>query len=192
LDGCEASAWPTPNALASNDGEEPETWRTRQVLLVEKGYNGNGAGVPLAIAALEASSRMTPKTPTGGPEARSSRAARGSGGEDLGAQVTAWPSPPATDHKGSTVEGQRRGQLSEATECRCFLPVPETSTPGGPSSPPVQNSRRPSKQKLRLNPPFVCWLMGWPEGWINYAPVEMASWLSRARRHLSYLLDGRG
>lgn len=50
----EASFWPTPNALASNDGESPETWRARQERMKLKGYNGNGAGVPLAILAQEA------------------------------------------------------------------------------------------------------------------------------------------
>lgn len=46
--------WPTPNALASNDGESPETWRARQERMKLKGYNGNGAGVPLAILVQEA------------------------------------------------------------------------------------------------------------------------------------------
>lgn len=50
----ESSLWPTPNALASNDGESPETWRARQERMKLKGYNGNGAGVPLAILAQEA------------------------------------------------------------------------------------------------------------------------------------------
>jgi hypothetical protein len=45
-----AQQWPTPNALVSNDGETPETWRARAESLKEKGYNGNGAGMPLAIA----------------------------------------------------------------------------------------------------------------------------------------------
>lgn len=45
--------WATTSASVSNDGEQPETWRARQAKLVEKGYNGNGAGVPLAIQAQE-------------------------------------------------------------------------------------------------------------------------------------------
>jgi hypothetical protein len=47
------TTWPTPNASVANDGEGPETWRKRQALLKEKGYNGNGAGVPLSIVAQE-------------------------------------------------------------------------------------------------------------------------------------------
>jgi hypothetical protein len=45
--------WATTSASVANDGEGPETWRARQAKLVEKGYNGNGAGVPLAIQAQE-------------------------------------------------------------------------------------------------------------------------------------------
>lgn len=49
----EARQWPTPDAYVSNDGEDPSTWRARQATLREKGVNGNGAGVPLAISAKE-------------------------------------------------------------------------------------------------------------------------------------------
>ena len=42
--------WPTPNAKVSNFGERPQTWYARRRRLKKKGYNGNGAGMPLAIA----------------------------------------------------------------------------------------------------------------------------------------------
>jgi hypothetical protein len=45
-----AAMWPTPGAQVSNDGESPETWQARADALKAKGYNGNGAGMPLAIA----------------------------------------------------------------------------------------------------------------------------------------------
>lgn len=45
--------WPTPDASVSNDSEAPEQWRERQAVLKQKGVNGNGAGVPLAIASKE-------------------------------------------------------------------------------------------------------------------------------------------
>ena len=44
-----------PDAAVMNDGESPESWRARQALLKAKRINGNGAGVPLAIAAQEMS-----------------------------------------------------------------------------------------------------------------------------------------
>lgn len=42
--------WPTPDANAVNLGEKPDTFLARREKLKEKGYNGNGAGIPLTIA----------------------------------------------------------------------------------------------------------------------------------------------
>lgn len=53
--------WPTPDANAMNDGESRESWQARADKLKEKGYNGNGAGMPLAIACLD--SRSSPPVP---------------------------------------------------------------------------------------------------------------------------------
>lgn len=47
----DVSIWPTPDANAMNDGESWESWESRRARLAEKGINGNGAGIPLAIAA---------------------------------------------------------------------------------------------------------------------------------------------
>lgn len=68
-----------------------------------------------------------------------------------------WPTAAASDFKGSSKIGQRRGQLSEAI-LRHGRHVQATSKDGGESS-----KRTPSS--LRLNPAFVEWLMGWPPGW---------------------------
>jgi len=43
-------SWPTPNAKVSNLGERPPSWLARRQRLKRKRYNGNGAGMPLAIA----------------------------------------------------------------------------------------------------------------------------------------------
>src|SRR5271166_240293 len=45
------AGWPTPDANAMNLGEGLETFRARQKLLKAKHGNGNGAGMPLQIAA---------------------------------------------------------------------------------------------------------------------------------------------
>lgn len=127
-----------------------------------------------------------------------------------------WPPPGANDHKGSSKEGQRRGQLDEAAEQK--WPTPDASTAkyrlrgdsqqsksleaasrlsshqvpepqnGETSSPPARTSRQ------RLNPAFVCWLMGWPTWWTrleptSYGPEEMESWRSKLRSHLAFCLN---
>lgn len=61
---------------------------------------------------------------------------------EQGVEERRWPTPTKTDHKGSSKPGQRRGQLSEATE-PCH--------PG------------------RLNPEWVEMLMGFPPGWTSSA-----------------------
>jgi hypothetical protein len=43
--------WPTPDGHVMNDGERAETFFARRERLKAKGYNGNGAGVPLAMRA---------------------------------------------------------------------------------------------------------------------------------------------
>jgi len=48
----QAANWPTPSAAVMNDGETPETWHARAAMLKEKHGNGNGAGLPLTVAAV--------------------------------------------------------------------------------------------------------------------------------------------
>ena len=56
--------WPTPDANAMNDGESRESWQARADKLKEKKINGNGAGMPLAIACQ--SLRQDPAQPNSG------------------------------------------------------------------------------------------------------------------------------
>lgn len=58
------------------------------------------------------------------------------------------PTPSATDYKGSSKPGQRRGQLTD--------PAMGVLPPGG-----------------KLNPTWVEWLMGWPTGWTDLKPLAM-------------------
>jgi len=70
----------------------------------------------------------------------------------------AWPTPNARDHKGSPNPENRdrmTGQLDEAAE-RLFHLAP-TETGAKPQKPSTQ----------RLNPKFVEWLMGLPDGWTS-------------------------
>jgi len=62
-----------------------------------------------------------------------------------------FPTPRASDWKGSATAGQRRGQLTD--------PAKGAIPAGG-----------------KLNPAWVAWLMAWPIGWTDFAPLEMARW----------------
>lgn len=99
--GCSSSPgagmnWPTPSAALTNDQESPESWQARADRIKQKGINGNGAGMPLTVAAK---AWPTPTTPSGGPN--SGRENRGAGGPDLQETASMWPTPQSRDYKGA-------------------------------------------------------------------------------------------
>lgn len=72
----------------------------------------------------------------------------------------------------------------------------ESFSPQAPeiSDGPASSSVAPTSRR-RLNPAFVCWLMGWPAHWTSPAPIssgaaETASWRCKLRSRLSNLCDG--
>jgi len=68
------------------------------------------------------------------------------------------PTPSANDWKGSSKDGQRRGQLTD--------PAMGVIPAGG-----------------RLNPTFVEWLMGFPIGSTAFSPLEMHKFHEFMRQH---------
>ena len=78
-----------------------------------------------------------------------------------------WPTPGATDWKGSSHAGQRRRQLSEIAEIHGVVP------PGCPAG---------TERLGLLAPDFCLWLMGFPPAWNECAPLETQSCLSSALR----------
>lgn len=188
-----ASTWTTPQASEPDSAERPsraETGRTTEFL----GRQASGWTTPrVATGAYtrdqgdpekermslegEASLWQTPNLPNGGGKTRG-----GERGDELLLEgQAAWFTPAATDHKGSTAPGQRRGQLSEQTE----TPSRQAqATPDGETSSPSPRGSRP-----RLNPAFVCWLMGWPWWWTNpewtSCEQQATEWYRGVRRWLS-------
>jgi hypothetical protein len=89
--GCSSSPddnWPTPNANVSNYGESLETWAARRQALKDKGYNGNGCGTPLAIAALQWATPLV-KDATRGDDSTATR----EGSPSLAGQVNRFSHP---------------------------------------------------------------------------------------------------
>lgn len=127
----------------------------------------------------------------------------------LGRASVRWPTPTSTDSLGSRNSTCPRAEDSRvyiadtltdaALTFPCSLPAParglmreavgaslsiETLPDGSRCLVKGPTSRR------RLNPLFVERLMGWPEGWTAYAPVETASWWSKVRSHLRNYYGG--
>ena len=152
----------SPASFASFDPDSC-SWKTSQRCLFggsipyserwpRSGMTRNGIAYrlpPLAprTSATAFSSWPTPRATDGshgGPNQRDS-----SGSRPLPAAVHRFPSPTASDYKGSCLPGQRAGQLSEAIE------------------PAANADRGDSIPRMTLNPAWVEWLMGFPPGWTD-------------------------
>jgi len=187
-----ACQWPTPMAGDAHLSSNPAAAQSRL-----------DEGKKTLSRVVEAGQWPTPKTPTGGPEARSSRAARGSGGEDLAARVQAWATPTEGDSRAS---GSRCSGTDSAAHPGTSLtdqvlrgkgwPTPAARDYRSPNARPYQERGGGSKgeqlpnfvahsefghveesPKRRLNPLFVEWLMGWPIGWTDpFAEVDASAW----------------
>ncbi len=118
-------------------------------------------------------------------------------GEVLAGQAGSWPTPAARDAKGAnseehvTANGSGRMHMDQLPNyvAHTFLRPDQNRNSGQTSSQPCPISRQ------RLNPAFVCWLMGWPTWWTKPEPMPfavraMASWRFRLRQRLAILLCG--
>lgn len=212
--GC--SSWPTASVMLTGEATDPEVFAARQARAKAKGYNGNGCGPDLAMAAkmwptarverggytrdkgdpeqerptLEGLAKQW-STPSAHDGRRPGADIHSTQGRNLNREAAQWPTPAARDHKGvnSTEHVETNGtgrchldQLPNFVE-HCFSP-PVPATPDGPASLP---------QRRVLSPQFVEWLMGWPIGWTDSAPVEtgLSHWLLLMRGRLSTLCTAK-
>lgn len=161
--------WPTPRAVEGSNGGG---W--------QRDPKGNVAMTLTGAAKTFPTLSPSPLWPT--PLSRAAEAGvstkppstKREGSPDLTQRVANWPTPAARDYKGANSPAhlaKTRGhhdQLPNAVALWNSLPDPAPSSSGPPSSPsgqtsPQQNSSETMRR--RLNPDFVTWLMGWPEGW---------------------------
>lgn len=105
-------------------------------------------------------------------------------GIQLANQIENWPTPNARDHKGTDLESRSGGtSLGHAAQTGEF-----SHRDREPTGEPSKNT-----SGRRLNPAFVCWLMGAPWYWTRAEPINCgaeatASWRSVLRSRLSSLL----
>lgn len=204
-----ARNWPTPNAMVANDRESVEAFEERRERVREKHQNGNGMGTPLTIAALSW------PTPTSAPDAPNTNSNQVNGPTSLGEAAQIFPTPAARDYRtpNSKAYAERGGGTKgeQLVNFVCHSLPPDLATAAGQEcSESTRTSPRRSPQgvsvsggttrpdllkRMRLNPAFVAWLMGWPWWWTRAEPIscaaqEMALFRLRLRAHLSNLCGG--
>ena len=110
-----------------------------------------------------------------------------------------WPTPCATDHKGSGKTGTLRDRLDYAvergaTKSKAYTwPTPTTNGMCGGSGGWAQLKANTTIEEARsmgagnggrLNPNWVEWLMGWPIGWTDLKPLGMDKFQQWRQQHL--------
>jgi len=108
--------WATPDASVMNDGQSIKAYQERKAKELEKGYNGNGGGTPIA---MQAQLWATPEA-----HDRSSRPGRyhdhdnstGGGQSSLGDDVASWATPAASDSKRGA-SGYSETEISRPQGC---------------------------------------------------------------------------
>ena len=128
--------WPTPAASVTNLTESPESWQARADKLKEKGINGNGAGVPLAVAV-----KMW-RTPQAGDERACMKGTQNQ--TMLAHQVRQFPTPMARDAHNRSGQAKRYNEQGRVN---------------------LQDRMAADGISGSLNPTWVEWLMGFPLGW---------------------------
>ena len=161
--GCSSSAWPTATT---------RDWKD----------TGDLSNVPEnALLGRVAANWSTPRSTDG--EKGGPNQQFGAGGVPLPAQTAQWSTPSIADTEGGRKarSGDRSTELlmkGQAEALASSLPVPETSTHGGKSSP----------ERRTLNPLFVAWLMGWPPPASTGCGFSETEWSRFKQRMRSELL----
>lgn len=193
-----SSSWATPQAYSTQGSNTPtqvkldieaKNWQTPTTMDSEQaGGKGRKARRNKSTLSLDAELWATPRSKEGNEDY--AKLDRSRTGLDLKTQSALWPSPQARDERSGEAKADYGNSrpLNEAV-LSFSLPVLD-QTSGRPLSPTRRILRR------RLNPAFVCWLMGWPMWWTRAEPISFAAqetglWRSRLRLLLRSYFEGQ-
>lgn len=108
--------------------------------------------------------------------------------------VSTWPTPASRDQKGENGDAHMQNGTGRLHLDQLPIFVKFRFSPPDPAAPHgLESSETTDTSRRRLNPAFVCWLMGWPWFWTNpgrisFAAQETALWRCRLQSRLSSLL----
>jgi len=160
-----------------NDGQKPEVWLDRKQRELAKGYNGNGGGTPLAMAATL---WATPNVPNGGRGVREGASPTGMMPDgtkrqiDLGNQATVWQTPQTDSFRSRG--GARKDEQGLDQQARVW-PTPAARDYRSPNAKPY--SERGGQTKGEQLPNFIA------HSW----PTPTSTDCKASRRH-GYMIEG--
>lgn len=179
--------WPTPTVSANNN----------------RPYPGKQSGFGLSTAA------KLWTTPSASDARRGGMITPKMTGTSLVQQINTplrWPTPTASlATKGDRVtprKSREGGTLIEAVSARTWpTPVASMSKGSSPAALTRKNGASRANDRLdhavmaseggQLNPLWVEWLMGWPSGWTDLKPLEMARFQEWRQQHSVFSKDNR-
>ncbi len=160
-----SSLWPTPVASNPNEGERLSSWQARRAHIRARRKNGNGFGIPLAMAVQ--------LWPTPKAQNANGPAIHGQGGPDLQTAVHLWQTPAAQDSKNATLPpSQQERDTLPGQLLRQLWRTPQADENGSIVAPQERKGHNLSLSNQvqgQLNPEFVEMLMGFPRGWTDIA-----------------------
>lgn len=198
-----AGTWPTPKAW---DTENPKT--PKQLEAQRARAKPRKDGGPPGIRNLKDTAANWP-TPTCADAESSGSRKHGVSLSDASKGNTNWATPNARDWKSE--DGTHSPDHSPPLGRQVLAGAGPESSPSAGQQWPTPNAvaghnngtmdeyggknnpfRGTPAARLRLNPTFVEWLMGWPRGWTVCAPAGTASFQSWQRLHSACLRSALG
>lgn len=175
----ESGFWPTPDAAVFGLTTDIEKNEARRLRIKAQKKNGNGFGIPLAVAI-----RMWPTPRANDSEKRGNIADNPRSG--LPAAAIHWPTPKVHDAK--VVDAPSELLRNEPTLAMAVkrLPTPQARDWKDGASPKSHGRHSDALGVVvggSLNPMWVAWLMGWPIGWANSEPLETDKFRSWLQQH---------